>query len=131
MNTHLGYQHHGRRVLPQTHVATAVQPTPTELSLESLAIHPDPSLPASGSVPVGRGSGPGVGWVRLSDLGSLVGATVAGRGIDLQADLARRARRAPLTAGRAVRRVVRTRTGDADAPAAMPWPQGPSQGVAL
>ncbi len=36
-----------------------------------------------------------VAWVRVSELHAVLGSRVAGRGIDLQSELARRARRAP------------------------------------
>jgi hypothetical protein len=48
-------------------------------------------------------SHPGVVWVRASDLLSTGTGRMAGRGIDFEADLARRIRRTPATTGRAIR----------------------------
>ena len=45
---------------------------------------------------------PGIEWVRTSDLLSTGTGRIAGRGIDLGAELARRTRRAPAVAYRAV-----------------------------
>lgn len=42
-------------------------------------------------------------WTRLSDLPTVVGAPVERRGIDLQAALARRVRRAPVAVASAIR----------------------------
>lgn len=46
---------------------------------------------------------PGIVWVRASDLLSSSTGRVAGRGLDLEADLARRLRRAPASTRRAIR----------------------------
>ncbi len=48
-------------------------------------------------------SRPGITWVRASDLLSMGSGHIAGQGIDHQAELARRIRRAPVTAVRAMR----------------------------
>jgi hypothetical protein len=45
----------------------------------------------------------GISWVRASDLFSSGSARVAGRGIDFEAELARRMRRIPANASRAIR----------------------------
>ncbi|TFB71547.1 hypothetical protein E3O06_11930 [Cryobacterium glaciale] len=55
------------------------------------------------TTPENRAARPGLEWVRPSDLLSTGGARVAGRGIDFQAELARRLRRAPSTVRRAMR----------------------------
>lgn len=49
---------------------------------------PGPSSPRSGQSRT-------VAWVRVSELHAVLGSRAAGRGIDLQSELARRARRAP------------------------------------
>ena len=46
---------------------------------------------------------PGIVWVRASDLFSTSSGRLAGRGLDFEAELARRLRRAPATARRAFR----------------------------
>jgi hypothetical protein len=73
-----------------------------------LAVHRDPSQP-----PPVTGAEPNqptrsIAWVRPSDLPTVVGAPWVRRGIDLQAELTRRARRGPATTARAGRRVTRT-----------------------
>ena len=48
-------------------------------------------------------SRPGIVWVRASDLLSTGTGRIAGRGIDFEAELARRMRRTPATSRRAIR----------------------------
>ena len=48
-------------------------------------------------------SRPAVAWIRAADLLNLGAGRVAGRGIDLQANVVRQVRRAPVTASRAIR----------------------------
>lgn len=91
---------------------TIFHPLPTpDASPESLAlvVHRDPSQPMPGaSIDVDR-SRPSVTWVRPSELPTLVGAPWVRRGIDLQAELTRRTRRAPASAtARAGRRISQT-----------------------
>lgn len=95
MNTHAEYRRH--IYLPPE---TTYSPEPTQ-EIE-LARHADPSLP--------RTEQPGatskrVAWVRPTELPNLAGPLV-GRGIDLQAELIRRARRTPKTVTRAARRHI-------------------------
>ena len=75
----------------------------------ALAVHRDPSqvTPATAADP-GR-TKPSIAWVRPSDLPTAIGAPWARRGIDLQAELSRRARRSPAKAtARVGRRITRT-----------------------
>jgi hypothetical protein len=83
-----------------------VTPVPAEGEVSALARHRDPSL----SEKAGQMTKPqrGVAWVRPSELMTQAGGRVAGRGIDFEAELARRARRAPATAIRAGRRGIET-----------------------
>lgn len=68
-----------------------------EVERSAFAVHRDPSLNTGAS----RGRvGRGIEWVRPSDLIAAGSARVVGRGIDLQTELARQARRMP---GRAIR----------------------------
>ncbi|MFF2387209.1 hypothetical protein [Agromyces sp. NPDC058104] len=53
--------------------------------------------------PTGGANRPGIVWVRASDLLNTGTGRVAGRGLDLEAELARRLRRAPATTKRAIR----------------------------
>lgn len=76
-----------------------------EAERSAFAVHRDPSL-ARGT-DQGSRVGRGIAWVRPSDLIASSTARIAGRGIDLQAGLAHRARRAPGQAFRATRAGVR------------------------
>lgn len=75
----------------------------------ALAVHGDPSRPKSATASEQDRTRPSIAWVRPSDLPTAIGAPWARRGIDLQAELSRRARRTP---GKATTRVGRriTRT---------------------
>jgi len=95
VNTHAEYRRHSYRP-PE-------RPTPaegTEHLASELARHRDPSL---------RSEQPGreqtqkrIAWVRPTELGTYLSPMV-GRGIDLQAELVRRARRTPTTTTRTLR----------------------------
>lgn len=78
--------------------------TSRESETSALAQHRDPSLTTRDT---GRDAAkrqrPGVEWVRPTDLMASRSARMAGRGIDFQAELARRARRVPGQAYRATR----------------------------
>lgn len=86
---------------PQRDVAESV-----EAERSAFAVHRDPSLNATtgtGSSTVGRG----IAWVRPTDLIASSTARIAGRGINLQAELAHRARRSPGQAYRMARNSAR------------------------
>ena len=95
MNTHAEYRRHSYRPPEQPTAAEGV-----ESVASGLARHRDPSL-QSGQ-PAREQTQKRIAWVRPTELGSYVGPTV-GRGIDLQAELVRRARRTPTTAIRTIR----------------------------
>lgn len=76
-----------------------------EAERSAFAVHRDPSL-ARGT-DQGSRVGRGIAWVRPSDLIASSTARIAGRGINLQAELVQRARRAPGQAFRATRAGVR------------------------
>lgn len=82
---------------------------PRESEESALARHRDPSLtrhaPGQDAAKKER---PGVEWVRPTDLMAARSGRVAGRGIDFQAELARRARRVPGQAYRATRTGARS-----------------------
>lgn len=93
MNGHSEYHRHGYQ---------PPEPPTTQLEAEAseLARHRDPSLTtATGTPAIAQKH---VTWVRPTELASYAGPVV-GRGIDLHAELARRARRAPITTTRAIR----------------------------
>ena len=78
----------------------------SEAERSAFAVHRDPSLTTTagdGSSRVGRG----IAWVRPSDLIASSTARLAGRGIDFQAQLAHRVRRAPGQTYRATRNRAR------------------------
>lgn len=62
------------------------EPTP-------LAVHRDPSQGQAQSGPI-QISKSGIAWVRPSDLPTMIGSRVIGRGLDLKAELVRRAKHA-------------------------------------
>lgn len=105
MNTPEPYERHPDRSLPEP----SVTPPESEKAVEALAVHRDPSLPAKASAAEPDRSRPTVAWVRPSELPTLIGAPWVRRGIDLQAELTRRARRTPRTvATKSGRRITRT-----------------------
>jgi hypothetical protein len=85
-----------------------------EADVSVLAHRKDPSLtrPDKQGAADGARRPAGVEWVRPSDLITRGGSKVAGRGIDFQAELARRSRCGIVQAGRATGRGV-TRAGHA------------------
>lgn len=87
------------------------QPESAEPSAEhsALAVRRDPSHPTPDTAQAEQSQGRrSIAWVRPSDLPTVTGAPWARRGIDLQADLTRRARRTPAATARAGRRITRT-----------------------
>ncbi len=96
MNGHPEYRRH-------TYKPSETSYSPdTDHEASHLAHRADPSLP---QVEQPDATPKRVAWVRPTDLPNLA-APMVGRGIDLQAELIRRARRAPVTATRAVRRHI-------------------------
>lgn len=117
MNTHAEYRrHHYQRPQPPAPHATADDP-------HHLATHPDPSLPTVATAAPQPQPGRRVAWVRPTELGSFA-APAIGRGIDLHAELIRRARRMPPTATRSVRRLA-TRTAPSPATSLARPQEGP------
>lgn len=99
MNTHAEYRRHGYRPEPQVPALEAEQ------AVNHLAHHRDPSLATadtSRQILSKR-----IAWVRPTELANLA-TPMVGRGIDLQAELIRRARPTPANATRAVRRSVQS-----------------------
>lgn len=95
-----------------TESAVEDRPRSDEANVSVLAHRKDPSLTRpdkQGSTEGGKRPA-GVEWVRPSDLMTRGGSRVAGRGIDFQAELARKSRRGIVQAGRATGRSV-TRAG--------------------
>lgn len=95
MNTNAEYRRQSLKPPEQPATPDAVAPDASKL-----ARHRDPSLRSD--EPAREQTRKGVAWVRPTELGSYVGPVV-GRGVDLQAELVRRARRTPTTATRTIR----------------------------
>ena len=103
MNNNEFYERRDDRGMPE-------QATPqpqTEEAIAALAVHRDPSIPIGPQAAEAKAQR-GVAWVRPSELPTLIGSKWAGRGIDLQSELVRRSRRAPIKAAKAGRRISRT-----------------------
>lgn len=110
MNTPDPYVRHLDRTPPET------APTPdAEKAVDALAVHKDPSVTAAESKQETDRSQPSVAWVRPSEMPTLLGSKFVRRGIDLQAELTRRARRTPGAAvAKASRRITRTSIAQPD-----------------
>lgn len=99
MNTHAEYRRYSYRPDPPS---TA----PTEAEISQLPHHRDPSLAAA---PLSTPESKQIAWVRPTELATYA-APMVGRGIDLQAELVRRARRTPATATRGLHRPAPVKT---------------------
>ncbi|MBU3994889.1 MAG: hypothetical protein KKF42_03780 [Actinobacteria bacterium] len=75
-----------------TPVSTRTPEAVEAAEVSDFAVHGDPSQTARVAEAAKRVPGRGVEWVRPADLMTRAGSHVAGRGIDFQAELARRAR---------------------------------------
>jgi len=99
MNNNDHYERREDRAIPEP---SENQPQ-TDDAVNALALHRDPSVPVA-KQPTEPIAQRGIAWVRPSELPTLVGSKLANRGIDLQAELVRRSRRAPVTAAKTGRR---------------------------
>lgn len=104
MNTPDLYERRLDRTLPEP------PPTPeADTAVDALAVHRDPSVPTVEAKQDPDRAQPSVAWVRPSEVPTLLGSKLVRRGIDLQAELTRRARRTPGAAvSQASRRITRT-----------------------
>ena len=113
MNTDAYYERRTDRTRPELG-----DPAIAAADASPLAIHGDPS---QARTTTGRAAQPwprSITWVRPSELPTMVGAPWVGRGAELHAEMARRARRAPATAtSRVGRRITRTAIGRTQPPA--------------
>ena len=93
---------------------TPPEPAPTPeheaaAEVDALAVHRDPSVQTVEAKQDFDRAQPSVAWVRPSEVPTLLGSKFVRRGIDLQAELTRRARRTPGAAvSQASRRITRT-----------------------
>jgi hypothetical protein len=104
VNTPDVYERRLDRTLPEP------PPTPeADTAVDALAVHRDPSVPTVEAKQDPDRSQPSVAWVRPSEVPTLLGSKFVRRGIDLQAELTRRARRTPgMGVSKASRRITRT-----------------------
>lgn len=115
MNTQQRYERRLDRTIPE--------PTPgpaAARSVDALAVYRDPSITPGQAAQVTRegGSVPGVAWVRPSEMLTMLGSRYVRRGIDIEADLARRARGVPgAVVSKASRRITRSAIARPDPPA--------------
>lgn len=107
MNTPEPYERRLDRTLPEA-TPTPPEPEPTG---SALAVHRDPSIPQDAPERAAERGRPSVAWVRPSEMPTLVGSSWVGRGVDLQSELTRRARRTPGAASKIARRVTRNAIG--------------------
>jgi len=88
---------------PDTSTVSAVEAS----DVSAFAVHGDPSANQPSQQPDGaEKKRPTVAWIRPSDLVTTMGSGYVRRGIDLQAELTRRARRLPVRGVGRVRRSV-------------------------
>src|SRR5690606_21904587 len=118
VNTHLFYERRSNRT-PTKIEASSASPDPApgpwsgpsagNAEVSAFAVHGDPSRHQKPPEENASRERAKVLWVRPSDLPTMLGTTRVGRGIDLQAELVRRARLAPARGARHLRqRVTRT-----------------------
>lgn len=103
MNTQPYERHLDRSLEDQPQAPSAFEPESS-----AFATHRDPSFPAPNSLPTAAAERPSIAWVRPSELPTAIGSKWIRRGIDLQSELTRRARRSPGSAVRSAGRVSRT-----------------------
>ena len=96
MNAHVEYRRHSYQSTESPPLAPG-----TESSASALARHRDPSLSAVEKSPTTPAKG--IAWVRPTEFATYV-APMVGRGVNLHAELTRRALRTPATTTRALQR---------------------------
>lgn len=84
--------------------------------VDELAVHRDPSVPQARERQAPEHSGPTVAWVRPSEMPTQFGASWVRRGIDLQAELTRQARRTPRVVASKATELTRASTSRAESP---------------
>lgn len=120
MNSQVEYRRHGYR--PADPVSVAAPAHDRDASAGTLAHHRDPAV-ARGA-PVQPPEALGVTWVRPTELAAYA-TPIVGRGIDLQADLVRRARHTSRATARALPRLIPHPTPPTRTPASIPQPTPP------
>ena len=122
MNTDVEYRRHSHR--PPHAVTPTDSVDDPENAASRLAHYRDPSL--TRGMPVRPPTAVGVAWVRPTELAAYA-APILGRGIDLQADLIRRARRSPTATAQTLPHLMRRPTSATHKPAmSTPATAGPT-----
>lgn len=118
MNTATPYDRNPGRQLPES---SAQLEAPTQVP-SPFAVHRDPSRLLR-TMQATRISKSGVAWVRPSDLPTMAGSKIIGRGLDLKAELVRRARR-PTRPTTPRERITRTAIAQPEPPSITHRPGG-------
>ncbi|MEP9383375.1 hypothetical protein [Nocardioides sp. KR10-350] len=107
MNTHAEYRRHAHQAAPEP---------PTTAAADSIANHlavgRDPSVASTPTHALTTATGKHIAWVRPTELHTFA-SPIIGRGIDLHAELMRRARQGPRQASRAAQRLAPARRSPA------------------
>lgn len=119
MNTDGFYRHHPDHAAEPRQDPPAPAPTPAPApEVSPLAVHGDPSQAAAptGTTPEPTNAQRAIQWVRPSELPTMLGGRYVRKGMDAQAQLTRRVRRATgMVASRGRVRISRTAIGHSDA----------------
>lgn len=107
MNTHAEYCRHMHQAAPEPQATAA-----SEAIANHLAVGRDPSLASTTSHALTTATGTHVAWVRPTELHTFA-SPIIGRGIDLHAELVRRARQGPRQARQAAQRLAPARRSPA------------------
>jgi hypothetical protein len=107
MNTHAEYRRHMHQAAPEQQTTAA-----SEAIENHLAVGRDPSLASTTSHALTTATGKHVAWVRPTELHTFA-SPIIGRGIDLHAELMRRARQGPRQARRGAQRLAPARRSPA------------------
>jgi len=105
MNTHAEYRRHMHQAQAAPEPATTAA---ADAIANHLAVGRDPSLASTPPHALTTATGKHVAWVRPTDLHTFA-SPIIGRGIDLHAELMRRARQGPRQARRAAQRLTPAR----------------------
>jgi hypothetical protein len=107
MNTHAEYRRHMHQAAPEPQAIAA-----SDAIENHLAVGRDPSLTSTPTRALTTATGRHVAWVRPTELHTFA-SPIIGRGIDLHAELMRRAKQGPRRARRAAQRLAPARRSPA------------------
>jgi hypothetical protein len=109
MNTHAEYRRHMHQAQAAPEPTTTAA---TDAIANHLAVGRDPSLASTPTHALTTATGKHIAWVRPTELHTFA-SPIIGRGIDLHAELMRRARQGPRQARRAAQRLAPVRRSPA------------------